>query len=270
MISKSLKVFVFLVVTVSCGALVAAVAPVNLEVLTRLESQKKWKELSETVGLLPEQDRSDVWENILESSIRGLLILETSQSMPARESLQRAEDLLRKYPQVQKNSEIMNLRASLVMKVVSTCFESGVPAAKCTPILRDYVAVDPQNRNLNLEAGRLVSKRDPTVSPLEFFDSAIQTKADSAFCTDQDLQKTIFHALGLPSTGRGKNESSIAIAKRIASTVCWESYRADLIDHFEEERAHFRHNTCGLLKKNRGLTAQQAQRCDGTERRLMR
>ncbi|MBX9769083.1 MAG: hypothetical protein K2X47_17540 [Bdellovibrionales bacterium] len=270
MISKALKFVVGLGLSGVCGALMAAIPAANLESLTRLESQKKWKELSENLGLLPEQDRSDVWEKMLESSVRGLLSLEAFDTMPPRESLQRAEDLLRKYPQVRKNIEIMDLRATLVMKVVSHCFESGVPAAKCTPMLRDYVALDPQNRNLNLEAGRMVSRRDPTISPLEFFDAAIRSKEDAALCRDQDLQKTVFHALGLPSAGRGKNESSISIAKRIASTVCWENYRADLIDHFEEERAHFRHNTCGFLKKNRGLTAQQIQRCDGSDRRAIR
>ena len=248
----------------------SAVPPIGLDTLVKMEAQKKWKALSESLALLPEQDRSDVWEKMLESSVRGLLSLEALDSMPPRESLQRAEDLIRKYPQVRKNPGIMDLRASLVMKVIEQCFENGGPATKCTQMLRDFVNVDPQNRNLNLEAGRMVAQRDSSISPLEFFDAAIRSKEDVHLCRDEDLQGTVFHALSLPSLGQGKNESSIGIAKRIASTVCWESYRADLIDHFEEERAHFRHNTCGFLKKNRGLTLQQIQRCDGSDRRVTR
>lgn len=268
-IGKVLSVGLF-VTTPALAGVPSAGPAVNLDALVKLESQKKWKTLSESLALLPDQDRSDVWEKMLESSVRGLLSLEAFDSMPPRESLQRAEDLIRKYPHVRKNSDIMGIRAELVMKVIEQCFESGVSASKCTPMLRDFVDFDPQNRDLNLEAGRMVSKRDPSVSPLVFFDAAIRSKADSHLCRDEDLHRTVFHALSLPSLGRGKNETSIGVAKRIASTVCWESYRTDLVDHFEEERAHFRHNTCGFLKKNRGLTPQQIQRCDGSDRRVIR
>ena len=226
--------------------------------LQALANQSSWKELIEHLGDVSPAERNDQWEKLAEQAGLGALEASVKRDDPSL-GIQVGISLVDQYPQVGKSKAFMNKRNEVGLQAFDRCLNQERLADYCGPMLKTFVAQDPDNLDLAFKAGKIASRRMKRWFTVSFFKSALSQQTELRNCKDSDAQKAVLAALGL---GDGPDSrTAIDDARTILRDDCWDPLKAPVKDAFHEGDKRFQKNTCDILKEKNALGKVDAVTC---------
>lgn len=128
-------------------------------------------------------------------------------------------------------------------------------AQQCLKVARAFVALDPNNRDLQFRLGQQ-ARAGWQLPTLEFFSAAVG-KGNKVYCADKHLRKSVFMALGYDSEPGRK-------ALALATTACWPQLKGEIMETFYTSGRGSRRTKalCPALLKKRVLSSFQKVYCD--------
>ncbi len=167
----------------------------TLSDLRALESTKAWRELVEHLGDIAPAARDANWQALAEHGSTELLETLAIDQEPLHAAAV-ADELTKRFPTLTTSRSFMRKRAELGLRGFTACFQQSRSGVACTERLLGFVRSDPENHELAMDAGRLVSQRQFAYAAVPFFRVAVVGNADNgAMCDDEALKSATAAAL---------------------------------------------------------------------------
>lgn len=162
--------------------------------LQALEKQRAWSELVGHLADIAPADRDATWQALAEeSSVALLSTISTDHEMFA--ALVTADDLTKRFPTLTSSKTFMSKRAEVGLKGFETCFAHTRRGDACTERMLGFVESDPNNGELAMNAGALVTRNQTPFAAVPFYRVAIvgrETSPETAKrCANDELKRAV-------------------------------------------------------------------------------
>jgi hypothetical protein len=218
--------------------------------LQALADKGAWSELIEHLGDVPPAARDARWEKVVEQAGIGALEVSTQRDDPFL-GIRIGIQLVDQFPQVRESRVFMKKRNEVGLQAFDRCLNHDERIATCAPLLKAFVAQDPQDLDLAFTAGKIASKRMKRWYAASFFRTALAKPSDTRSCKDTDVRLSVVSALGLGDSPEWK--TPIEDARVILRDECWGDLRNAVQDAFHEAGSKVPKNSCDILKAKSAL-----------------
>lgn len=237
---------------------VALNATYELADLKALEKQQSWAELVEHLGDISPSKRDKDWEGLAERAGAGWLgTFDLKKAETAEAPLDRASDLIKRFPFLKQSRVFMTKRAEVAVKAFPMSFSTSRHASSDDPWLervRAFAESDTLTPDLAYRlAKEVVLGRLVAVTAIPLFKLSLD-RGSKAPCKDADFHQALIGAL---EDGSWKKETEELSGK------CWDDFKGPLTQALVATKTNaFRRNACPLLASKNALPAAQKDACE--------
>jgi hypothetical protein len=248
----------WVVVTLLAQPVIAGETKYTMEDLQALAKKGSWTELMGHMADIAPAKRDAAWQLLLEQSavgdLQAISAENQGEAVPSK-----SNELLKSFPELKTSAEFMKIRAELGMAAFKKCFVDQWAADKCHKDLTDFVALDPKNSDLAMQAGKLARANLNSAFAVGYFARAFEGKKDPKECSDADVALATLAALGLPT-----DKPEAKQGKKVAE-VCYAVLKPQIVDQLASQgnSSYFFANACPLAKAKGDLKGLMAKQCKG-------
>ncbi len=248
---------------VVAAAVVAASSPsvwahdaYTMDDLKALVEQESWQELLDHALDVSPSSRDETWRTYLESAAVGYLKAVEGTGNKDR-AMTTSEELLVKHPILKRSRTYMEERARVGLEALKMCFRNRYSTAQCSERAEAFVLVDPTNRRLAFEAGKLIRLRGSRNVATRMFARAFEDEAQRSGCSDDQVVLAVAQVLG-----SAHHEPTLEAAKKVAFDYCWAALKAPLLEAFGDAGPRYLAATCPGFAQRDALTEFQLALCE--------
>jgi hypothetical protein len=250
--------FVFCLSVLGAATHTTAAATYEMADLKALEKQGSWQELVEHLEDIPPSKRNADWQGIAERGSASYLgTFEIKEERDARQPLEVAAQLLKRYPLLKQSKLFMSKRAEVGLKSYQysySLFRHSRSDDKWLTELEEFVQADSVTTDLPLRAAKLVVSRLVADTAFPFFKMAL-ARTGKAVCKDPDFHKTVVATF---DEGAWLKELT-----EIVQGTCWNEVKGPLLAELgRSESSSYRKNVCPVLQAKNALNAEQKAKCE--------
>jgi hypothetical protein len=185
-------------VAVSLAAsLASANPPYTMADLEALRARGSFQELVDHIEDVAPAARTPQWDGLLLEGAKGVLANLSGRS-DTLEAFWATETLVRRYPSLRNSRELLAKRAEIGKTAIQACFRARYNDEACLNRGRDFIAVCPNDRELDVAVGKIVRQNQNHHAAVPFFYAAVNGVENSPYCGDEDLRLAVVAGLALP------------------------------------------------------------------------
>jgi hypothetical protein len=189
--------------------------------LTALEARGSYEEALSHIEDVPPSARTTEWDRVLVSAAKGTISL-LSTASANYDAFWVTERLVQRYPVLRGTPAFMAKRGEVGKLAIDRCFREAYGGQGCLDQARDFIAVAPDDRDLDVAIGKIVRLNQNHYAAVPFFRAAVTGVAASKWCTDPDLKLAVMAGIGLPP------DYDLAKQSCAVALTCYDALRSDI------------------------------------------